>query len=32
MVEGRDAAEVRACADELAEAVRAAAVPETAPS
>jgi phosphoglucosamine mutase len=32
MVEGRDAAEVRACADELAEAVRAAALPETAPS
>jgi phosphoglucosamine mutase len=32
MVEGRDAAEVRACADELAEAVRVAALPETAPT
>ena len=31
MVEGRDAADVRGCADELAEAVRAAAAPETAP-
>jgi len=32
MVEGRDAAEVRGCADALAEAVRAAAAPETAPT
>ena len=32
MVEGRDAAEVRGCADALADAVRAAAVPETAPT
>jgi hypothetical protein len=32
MVEGRDAAEVRGCADELAETVRAAASPETAPT
>src|ERR1700722_2907110 len=32
MVEGRDAGEVRACADELAGAVRLAALPETAPS
>jgi phosphoglucosamine mutase len=32
MVEGRDAADVHACANELAEAVRAAALPETAPT
>jgi phosphoglucosamine mutase len=32
MVEGRDASEVRGCADELADAVRAAALPETAPT
>jgi phosphoglucosamine mutase len=32
MVEGRDAAEVRACADELVQAVRVAALPETAPT
>ena len=32
MVEGRDEADVRGCADELADAVRAAAVPETAPT
>jgi phosphoglucosamine mutase len=32
MVEGRDAAEVRGCADALAGAVRLAAAPETAPT